>query len=82
MNEISIQSYSSDPSILSTMFLSSQCCYSPDKISFELFRVFSFPVPQISLELISDGLRVTEVSPPPFPKGDQGALTYAVYRKG
>ena len=56
-------SYSSDSSISPPPCL-------PDNISFELFRVFSLPAPQISLELIFDGLRVTEVSPPPFPKGD------------
>ena len=61
-------SYSSDPSIMSTPSISPPH-FLPDKISFELFRIFSLPVPQFSLELFRDGLRVTEVSPLPLTKG-------------
>jgi len=41
----------------------------PHQITMELFPMFSLPAPQFSLELIRDGLRVTEVSPLPLTKG-------------
>jgi len=75
-SNLSNQSYPSDPSTMSTPSISPPP-FLPDKISFELFPMFSLPAPQFSLELFRDGLRVTEVSPLPFSRGDIEGLKQA-----